>query len=284
VGIEQNIYGAKGDGEGSMLMNCTITDDSREYLEFLQKFEVKKTTDDCYTPPKVYDAVKDWVLDEYADSMKGMDVIRPFYPEGDFAAEDYCGKVVIDNPPFSILSKIVRFYEERDIKYFLFAPALTTFNVNAKTSIITASNIEYANGAKVQTNFITSLDDKIKIRSAPKLKMAIEEAQKKDTVSLPRYTYPANVISSARLSKIATVNFSVKRCEAFGRVSAIDSQRIAGKTIFGGGYIISTAAAAELKAAELKAAELKVAHDEVEWKLSEREVTIIAELDKGEMV
>lgn len=269
-------------------MNCAITDDSREYLEFLQKFKTKKTTDDCYTPVNVYNAVRDWCEAEYGTA--GRRVVRPFYPGGDYQSFPYeDGDVVIDNPPFSILSKIVKFYEERDIKYFLFAPALTTFGTNAKTSIITGSSIEYANGAKVRTNFITSLDDENKVRSAPKLKKAIEEAQKKEkenAAKLPCYTYPANVISSARLLKIAAVEFSVKRCEVSGKIGKLDSQRVAGKGIFGGGYIISTAAAtklktAELKTAELKAAELKAAHDEVEWSLSEREKAIIAELDKG---
>lgn len=36
-----------------------------EYLEFCKKFEAKKTTDDCYTPPAVYAAVCDWAVAEY---------------------------------------------------------------------------------------------------------------------------------------------------------------------------------------------------------------------------
>ena len=35
--------------------------DADEYLQFLKKFELKKTTDDCYTPPAVYDTVADYV-------------------------------------------------------------------------------------------------------------------------------------------------------------------------------------------------------------------------------
>lgn len=33
---------------------------SKTYEEFVEKFKPKKTTDDCMTPPLVYDAVKDW--------------------------------------------------------------------------------------------------------------------------------------------------------------------------------------------------------------------------------
>ena len=35
--------------------------ESDEYLQWLKKFEVKKTTDDCYTPPAIYDAVVEYV-------------------------------------------------------------------------------------------------------------------------------------------------------------------------------------------------------------------------------
>ena len=36
-----------------------------EYAEFLQKFERKKTTDDCYTPENIYGAVLDWAARRY---------------------------------------------------------------------------------------------------------------------------------------------------------------------------------------------------------------------------
>ena len=52
-----------------------------EYNEFLDKFEAKKTTDDCYTPDNVYDAVADWVANEW--SLDRKDFVRPFYPGGD---------------------------------------------------------------------------------------------------------------------------------------------------------------------------------------------------------
>lgn len=53
---------------------------SKTYEEFLEKFKPKKTTDDCYTPPLVYDAVKDWACAEYdIDPEK---IVRPFWPGG----------------------------------------------------------------------------------------------------------------------------------------------------------------------------------------------------------
>ena len=38
-----------------------LSDDDEEYQAFLEKFEAKKTTDDCYTPDNIYNAVKKMV-------------------------------------------------------------------------------------------------------------------------------------------------------------------------------------------------------------------------------
>ena len=38
--------------------------DADEYLKFIKKFEDKRITDDCYTPPRVYQVVFDYV-DEF---------------------------------------------------------------------------------------------------------------------------------------------------------------------------------------------------------------------------
>ncbi len=37
---------------------------SKTYEEFVDKFKPKLTTDDCYTPQLVYQAVKDWAVKE----------------------------------------------------------------------------------------------------------------------------------------------------------------------------------------------------------------------------
>ena len=36
----------------------------KTYDEFVEKFKPKLTTDDCYTPPVVYEAVADWAANE----------------------------------------------------------------------------------------------------------------------------------------------------------------------------------------------------------------------------
>lgn len=73
--------GAMGDAWFEMRERMEAGQDgNEEYNEFLQKFEIQKTTDDCYTPDKVYEAVADWVSKEYKVPRSKM--IRPFYPGG----------------------------------------------------------------------------------------------------------------------------------------------------------------------------------------------------------
>lgn len=90
------------------------------YEDFVEKFKPKKTTDDCYTPPTIYEIIKNWACQEY-----GIDpdkIVRPFYPGGDYEEFDYPpGAVVLDNPPFSILAQICEWYLQRGIPFFLFA-------------------------------------------------------------------------------------------------------------------------------------------------------------------
>ena len=91
------------------------------YEEFVEKFKPKKTTDDCYTPPSVYAVIRDWACDEY--NIDPAKIVRPFYPGGDYEHYDYPeDAVVLDNPPFSILSSICTFYLNRDIPFFFVCP------------------------------------------------------------------------------------------------------------------------------------------------------------------
>ena len=86
----------------------TLFEDNAEYNDFVEKFKPKRTTDDCYTPPEVYDAAAEWCAAEYGVDRASF--VRPFYPELDYVTFSYPeGCVVVDNPPFSLLSGIVRF-------------------------------------------------------------------------------------------------------------------------------------------------------------------------------
>ena len=252
-----------------------------DYDGFVEKFKPKKTTDDCYTPPAVYDAILGW-LRENVD-IEGREIVRPFYPGGDFEKFEYPnGCVVVDNPPFSILSKICRWYMAHKIDFFLFAPHLTLFSNKAEIAHIVASApIIYENGAHVKTGFVSNLFGDIRIMTAPELRRCIVAAYKKDRMEPPKYRYPYNVTSASLLGKIAPyVDFVVRSSEC-RFISRLDSQR--GKAgIFGGGVLLSNAKAAEKAAAEKAAAEKAAKRESIVWELSDRERRIVEELSKSD--
>lgn len=178
-----------------------------DYDAFCSKFSssAPKTTDDCYTPQPVYDAVLEWLRSQV--NIEGRSIVRPFYPGGDYKNEEYPENcVVVDNPPFSILAEIVRFYTAAEIDFFLFAPGLMLFSsyssYSYNTAIVANANIVYANGASVQTGFLSSLFPDIAIMVSTSLHDAIEHAQERPCAPprLRRYEYPNNVVSSALLN------------------------------------------------------------------------------------
>ncbi len=267
-----------------------LFDDNPEYDKFVTKFEPKRTTDDCYTPRLVYDAIRDWVCKRYDIAQET--IVRPFYPDGDFERFAYPdGCTVLDNPPFSILSDICKFYLARGINFFLFAPSLTAFSgrscVLRMNHIICDADITYENGAVVRTAFVTNLDADTIAETAPDLRNAIADAMAKvkaNTIrQTPKYEYPMHVLTAAMLQKYAHygVNFSVRRGDCTP-VCALDSQRERKKTIFGGGLLLSERAAAERAAAERAAAERAAAERAAAhiWTLSDRELQIVGNLGK----
>ena len=263
-----------------------ISEEDEEYQEFVKKFEIKKTTDDCYTPELVYEAVADWVANEYGLNRKNF--VRPFYPGGDYQKEKYAkDAVVVDNPPFSIMSEIVRFYLDRDIPFFLFGPHLTMFsNANDNcTCLPVGVSITYANGANVATSFVTNLEPhEIQFRSVPTLYKVIKEANdqwmKELKRELPKYSYPPHIITTPLLSVYSRlgVDFQVKRheCELIGQ---LDAQKDKKKAIFGHGYICSDQVVCERERAERERAERERAE---RWELSEREWAIVQRLNEAQ--
>ena len=182
--FEQMSLFEKGSQQWSESHKANTEPDNRdEYEQFLDKFKTKKTTDDCYTPANIYDAVANWTAVEY-----GLDraaFVRPFFPGGDFENFDYKDDtIVVDNPPFSILSSIINFYIGNDIKFFLFAPALTLFST-MKPGVCwlpVGATITYENGAKVSTSFITNLDT-ARLRCVPELYRKNPERQQRKRTS-----------------------------------------------------------------------------------------------------
>lgn len=253
---------------------------SESYEEFVEKFKPKKTTDDCYTPANVYEAIRSWAVQEYG--LKDRRIVRPFYPGGDFENFDYQeGDVVLDNPPFSLFSKIIDFYDERGIDYFLFAPHLTIFNRKRSGYVITNCEITYENGATISTSFLTSLGSDL-LRTAPDLRRKIIEADKENQKTflkkVPRMTYPDEVLTSTRVPYYADFRMDKKDAH-FTR--ALDHQKEKKKTIFGAGYLISEAKAKEIKELrENRVIEEKAAGLDYTWRLSDRERAIVEKLGR----
>lgn len=248
-----------------------------DYEGFVEKFKPKKTTDDCYTPPIVYNAVAEWVANEY--DLDKSTFARPFKPGGDYEGEDYTGKIVVDNPPFSILSAIVDFYLFNGVKFFLFAPTLTSLVTLSDrcTSLPIGADITYENGATITTSFVTNLEPfKIRMRTAPTLYAAVAEANRKNraetTKQMPKYVYPPELITSAQLYTYNKygINFVIPRGECV-RVGKLDAQKPFGKTIFGGGLLLNERLTAEREKA--------VREKAVIFELSERERHILSNLN-----
>jgi hypothetical protein len=292
--------GAKVQEKGKTSMNeqmqiVGMQPENDEYQAFVDKFNPKKTTDDCYTPENIYNAVAGWVSSEY-----GLDkttFVRPFWPGGDYQNFNYPdGCVVVDNPPFSIISKIINFYDKAGIKFFLFAPAMTLLSPVNKgyCGIAVGVSITYENGARIPTSFATNMNSNSAC-SCPELYKIVSEANKENERAihreLPKYSYPDNVVTAGFLQKLSKygVDFCVPKsdCE---RVSALDSMKEMKKTIFGKGLLVSERIAAEKAAAEKAAAEKAAAEKAAAekaattvWKLSKREKEIVAKLGTDEV-
>ena len=253
------------------------------YDEFVDKFNEEQplTTDDCYTPPEVYEVVRDFVNEKVAP-LAGRKIIRPFFPGGDY--EDLTqypkGCVVLDNPPFSIYSKIVRFYLEHGIDFFLFGPNLTLLVQGAEVCYcIFNVPVVYENGAKVSTGFVTNLRKGLRIWVDHELRERVQEAQKKEPTT-PVYEYPAEFVSSAVLGKIANGGDLQIRADECVYIRDLDGFKEIGKGLFGGGFLISRAAAEKARAAAEKARAAAEKARAVKIELSPRERAIVDELDK----
>ena len=251
-----------------------------DYAGFVEKFKPKKTTDDCYTPPAVYEAVKAWACQKY--SIDPARTVRPFWPGGDYEHFDYPnGAVVLDNPPFSCLAKIVRFYQARQIHYFLFAPGLTALGLTRHGAgiVYADSRITYHNGAVVNTAFATSYGPNV-VEIAPDLGKAVKDAQRRGrTIKQTVYQYPPNLLTTQGVLALARhgVPYALPRQEAVF-VRTLDEMKAEGKEAFGGALLISDAAASRKTDAEQA-----VPHPDTPtrvWTLSDREMKIIEELNR----
>lgn len=172
---------------------------AEEYFEWLRKFERKHTTDECYTPPAVYETIKNYVVKFFG--LEGKTIERPFYPDGDYkkAAESYDeNTVVIDNPPFSLTAEIVRTYQALSVRFFLFTQMKTALHhIDKGVSVwFMPSNVVYTEGERVDTAFITNVEPVQCIRTVPELDFCVNPRRAKNT-------YPPNLYIASHFKRMS---------------------------------------------------------------------------------
>lgn len=91
---------------------------------------------------------------------------------------------------------------------------------------------------------------------------------------MSRYSYPDNVITSAKLYPFAKygIDIKIKKSQCHF-IRALESQRAKKKAIFGAAFLISDSVKAELQKAE--------ATETNNWELSSEELLIIKSLGQG---
>lgn len=256
---------------------------SPEYQQLIAKYQsnkIKLTPDDCFTPPHVYDAVCDWACGYYGITRE--QIVRPFYPGGDYEHADYPDDcVVLDKPPFSGFEAIVKFYLEKNIRFLLFAREMTVLQYSKEafrgkiTAIVTGVKIRYENGVRITTAFVTNMENGYRIRTDPELGSAIKTAMEKAKHVMAKYRFHKQLVNIGAFTKIAVHGGAVGvRWEDCVAVRKTDG----GLEIYGTGLLLAERAAEEVEAAE-KAAE-EVATTRVE--LSDRELEICRKLTTGE--
>ena len=179
------------------------------------------------------------------------------------------------------MTKVVKFYEDHGIDYFLFAPHLTCIGIRpAHSHICVGAQVTYENGAIVSTSFVASKGPLI--RSAPDLYRILDEAnaaniKAKKAPPRPVYTYPDNVMTSSTVALFS--RYGIEYREDIGIFArAMDAQREAGKAIFGAGYIVPEEAARKAQEAARKAQEAarKAQKEKARrWELSTRELAAL---------
>lgn len=273
-----------------------------DYAGFLRRMQAygadaPKTTDDCFTPPHIYAAVIEWLAARV--DLTGRRIVRPFVPDGDFEAYPYQeGDVVIDNPPFSILARITRFYLAKGISFFLFAPGLTlwsaaNFNNAPLTHVVTGYSPEFENGAKINIGFRTDLFPGTRVIVAPSLTKALREAEeaagtRKDKPKAAKYAYPPEIWSPATLGTLAKnggFGDIAVPCACSRYLHSLAQQRLYKKALYGGGLMVDRATAQRLQEAKAKAkakakAEAEAEAEAVQWQLAPEEREEIDRLDR----
>lgn len=144
-------------------------------------------------------------------------------------------------------------------------------------AVCTFANIEYANGAKVRTSFVTNLDTVNAAITTPELKDIIEEACKQKNKQQLKLNYPKCVLMATRLGRLSSKGETIEIPKADTYfIRQLESQKPLRKAMYGAGFLLSSDMTRRLARAEARA-EARV--EEYAFDLSERELAIIRELD-----
>lgn len=212
------------------------------------------STDECYTPPAVYDTVLDYAVDRY--NLQDKHVVRPFIPGGDYQKYVYDkNDVVIDNPPFSMTTKIAKWYINHDIPFFLFINGIygvsLSRGLHGKASVIAtnanASFYHKPNNKVVKLGFVTNLEPKnIIIRGDATLTNRLNGLVKKKPFK--RFRYPHNFLKNSDILSALQRNVELKlttdNCLFEDNLDYHKAQRFG---VFGGGYLVDDQLYGEFK-------------------------------------
>ncbi len=248
-----------------------------DYESFIRKFTVNpKTTDECWTPKDVYEAVVQYVGEIY--DLTDKVILRPFYPGGDYLNAEYPENgVVIDNPPFSIFLKIVKFYSEAKIPFFLFGPGLTIANCcKWCTAVIVDGNMTFSNGAKINCNFATNLMGDTLVTTAVRLNELLRLCPSQNVkANLSSYIYPEEVLSVSDFQTLVRggEDFSLSRRDA---VVVKNLDLFPNGHTFGDRFLVKKGIKADLEDRK------RAVRKEIRIELSERERRIVENLGKDD--
>lgn len=241
------------------------------------------TLDECYTLPEVYDTVLKYAVERY--HLQGKHVVRPFVPSGDYQKYVYDkNDVVIDNPPFSMTTKITKWYINHDIPFFLFingqyAVSLSRGLHGKATVIATNANVSFyhePNNKVIKMGFVTNLEPKdIVLRGDVALTDKIQILAKKK--ALNKFKYPKNIIRNSdvltAINRGVELKLTINNCLFEDSLDYHKEHKLSG--VVGGCYLVD-----DNVYNEYKAAMENVPPHTHRVTLSEREKAIIENLNK----
>lgn len=265
-----------------MAVEIISTESEQMYKYCITNGRNINTNDECYTPPAVYDAVLDYAVERY--HLQGKHVVRPFIPGGDYQKYVYDkNDVVIDNPPFSMTTKIAKWYIANNIPFFLFingqyAVSLSRGLHGKATVIATNTNASFyhkPNNKLIKLGFVTNLEPKnIVLRGDVGLTAKLNGLVKKKVLN--KYNYPENVIRNSdvltAIHRGVELQLTTNNCLFEDRLDYHKKHNLSG--VVGGCYLVD-----DNVYNEYKAAMEKVPPSTHHVAFSEREKAIIEQLN-----